>query len=113
MVGDEDHRVRSATASCLSALVQSWTTPKSTPNITRVKRMISVNQVESNIQTFVGVPLPIYGVAEAYIDVRTEENVVDALSFFVDETLQLLVTSNSKFTKVSNFLSLFCSLYGC
>jgi hypothetical protein len=42
MIGDEDHRVRSAVANCLTSLIKSWTTTRSPSNIVRAKWLASV-----------------------------------------------------------------------
>jgi hypothetical protein len=104
MIGDEDHRVRSAVASCITSLIKSWATTRSPLNIARAKWMASVSSPSTfqklPVKTFAGVPLSINGLAEAYWDVSSDENVLVNLAYFVDEIFQLLVSSNSKFVKV-------------
>ena len=104
MIGDEDHRVRSAVASCITSLIKSWATTRSPSNIARAKWMASVSSPSTfqklPIKTFAGVPLSINGLAEAYWDVSLDENFLVNLAYFVDEIFQLLVSSNSKFVKV-------------
>jgi hypothetical protein len=103
MIGDEDHRVRSAVANCLTCLMESWTVGRSPSNITRAKWLASVSgstPQKLHVKTFAGVPLSINGLAEAYWDVSLNQNVSVNLAYFVDEIFQLLVSSNSKFVKV-------------
>ncbi len=103
MIGDEDHRVRSAVANCLTCLMDSWTIGRSPSNITRAKWLASVSgstPQNLHVKTFAGVPLSINGLAEAYLDVSLDQNVSVNLAYFVDEIFQLLVSSNSKFVKV-------------
>ena len=104
MIGDEDHRVRSAVASCLGCLVISWTTTKTSPSVARAKclesDLCSSIPQEQTVYTFCGVPVPINGMADSYRDVLSNENIVDNLGYFIDEIFRLLVSSNSKFVKV-------------
>lgn len=105
LIGDEDHRVRNAVASCLVALVRMWTTSTCSPDLVRLKQLSSAlkrdDSGDNGVPKFAGVSLfSINGLAEAYRDVPTNDDVGANLTFFVEEILQLLVTSNSKFTKV-------------
>ena len=103
MIGDEDHRVRSAVANCLTSLIKSWTTTRSPSNIVRAKWLVSASVSTTQkltTTTFAGVPLSINGLADVYWDVSLDENVLVNLAYFVDEIFQLLVSSNSKFVKV-------------
>ncbi|EFX77022.1 hypothetical protein DAPPUDRAFT_106588 [Daphnia pulex] len=127
MIGDEDHRVRSAVANCLTCLMESWTIGRSPSNITRAKWLASVSgstPQKLNVKTFAGVPLSINGLAEAYWDVSLNQNVSVNLAYFVDEIFQLLVSSNSKFVKMGCLQSLstlscsyppttYLEVYGC
>ncbi|XP_046649350.1 huntingtin-like isoform X2 [Daphnia pulicaria] len=127
MIGDEDHRVRSAVANCLTCLMESWTVGRSPSNITRAKWLASVSgstPQKLHVKTFAGVPLSINGLAEAYWDVSLNQNVSVNLAYFVDEIFQLLVSSNSKFVKMGCLQSLstlscsyppatYLEVYGC
>lgn len=108
MIGDEDHRVRSAVSNCLSYLVKSWTTTRNLPNVCRAKWLASdvcsSTYREPTLKAFIGVPLPIHGLAEAYRDIPIDETVIENLAYFVEEIFQLLVSSNSKFIKVSSVI---------
>lgn len=105
VIGDEDHRVRNAVANCLISLVRTWTTSKVPPEVLRVKRLMSsltrVNLYDGGSASFAGIPVSINGLCKTFRDTPTDENVVTNLTFFINELLQLLVTSSSKFTKVS------------
>ena len=108
LMDDEDNRVRIAVASCISSMVKTWTTSKKSPDTRRVKRLVSNVVTEEQISSsgaifFCNVPLYLNGLADAYRDVPSDQNIVSGLKFFIDELWRLLVTSSSRFSKVISF----------
>ena len=103
LMGDEDQRVRNAVANCLVHLVQTWTTLESSSSIIRVHRLTydcAPNGLFCS-STFGGIPLSITGLAKAYRDSPFDEINLASLSQFVDKLFTVLVTSDSRFTKVT------------
>ena len=86
-------------------MVKTWTTSRVAPDTYRVKRLASnllAAERASSCSTasFCNVPLYLNGLAEAYCDIPSDQNIVAGLNVFIDELIRLLVTSNSKFSKV-------------
>lgn len=106
---EEDNRVRIAVASCIACMVKAWTTSKMSPDTRRVKRLVSSFITDGQINTsgaisFSNVPLHLNGLAEAYRDVSSDQSIELGLKFFIDELMRLLVSSNSKFSKVISYI---------
>lgn len=102
MIGDEDHRVRTAVANCICFLVHSWSTYENPPIVCRLRRLTSAAYTppEFSFQTVTGVSLPINGLAEVYQDSPVNQDILNNLKYLSDQVLQLLVSSSSKFVKV-------------
>ncbi len=107
LICDEDHRVRSAVASCVVALVRTWADAESSAASVRVQRLSGGGGGAEDAAcgdlrtpTVSGVAVPVSGLAECFQDVERDERLTPTLTFFVDQLLQWLATSNSKFTKV-------------
>lgn len=104
LIGDEDHRVRSAVANSLIGMVRTWTDLQYAPEIVRIKRLSrDFGNVTwpLNSPDVAGVFLHVNGLAPSYKDTDRDDDIVANLTLFVDHLFQKLATSNSKFAKVS------------
>jgi len=66
--------------------------------------LTTTNFVDRSNVTFSGIPLPINGLAESFRDAPSDGNITENIAFVVDELIQTLATSDSKFTKVGSYL---------
>ena len=104
MIGDEDHRVRTAVANCLVGLVRTWTNLEISPDILRIKRLDSImgrKSCDLDAPFVTEVPISVSGLAKCFEDQPRDEDAVSNLTLFVEHLLSWLATSNSKFTKVT------------
>ena len=104
LIEDEDHRVRSAVANCLVRLVATWTTQETSADVVRVQRLTSSCSMNAvhwyGASTFAGVRLSMNGLARPYHHIVPDDCLGSNLKMLVDVLFNLLVTSQSKFTKV-------------
>lgn len=107
LIGDEDHRVRSAVADLLPTFIRSWTTLDDSPTLIRVKELLK-NPSLNMRSSFNAIPVTINNLAEAYKDSDYVPSQTKSLSYFVKILFEELIMSRSKFVKVrtKRFLSL-------
>jgi hypothetical protein len=106
LIGDEDHRVRGAVANCLGGLVQNWANLVAKPHLERIRRLNRDRETiignDLNPPTVAALSVSVNGLTKYFEDIPRDDDIVPALSMFVDKLLLWLATSDSKFTKVTS-----------